>query len=235
VPEPRAIIFDLDDTLYPFHTFVKSGFAAIAARLESERGILREDALRVLSLTHGGPERGRELQALCRYFSLSGACIPDLIATFRAHRPDIQLPSASRDVLIAMRATWRVGILTNGIPAVQRRKSDALHIEPLVDAVVCAEETGTGARKPEQAAFEHVLGRLGVRADRAVFVGDDPVADIDGAARCGLRTVHLGLGDSTWPPARRQPDVKLTSIRDVPRAAESLMETNTDSEAEDVA
>ena len=35
-PEPGAVIFDLDDTLYPFRRFRLSGFAAAADALEAE-------------------------------------------------------------------------------------------------------------------------------------------------------------------------------------------------------
>jgi hypothetical protein len=39
LPEPRGIVFDLDDTLYPYRAFVRSGLRVIGQR------IAREDAV----------------------------------------------------------------------------------------------------------------------------------------------------------------------------------------------
>jgi len=46
--DQRAIVFDLDDTLYPYRAFVRSGFRAVACRLVADRGIPPAAVLRVL-------------------------------------------------------------------------------------------------------------------------------------------------------------------------------------------
>jgi putative hydrolase of the HAD superfamily len=46
-----------------------------------------------------------------------------------------------------------------------------------------------GAEKPDPEIFEEALRTSGVRRDRAVHVGNDPVADIRGAAEAGIDTV----------------------------------------------
>ncbi|MEZ4669570.1 MAG: HAD family hydrolase [Anaerolineae bacterium] len=46
-----------------------------------------------------------------------------------------------------------------------------------------------GILKPHPAIFQHTLQQLGVTADEAVFVGDNPIADIAGAQGAGMQAV----------------------------------------------
>lgn len=51
-----------------------------------------------------------------------------------------------------------------------------------------------GLRKPELAAFNHVVGAIGVPASRIVFF-DDSAENIAGARACGLAAVHVKSSD----------------------------------------
>ncbi len=221
---PRAVIFDLDDTLYPLEWFVQSGFAAAAQWLERDRGIPEDQSLDVLRRARRTGERGREFQQLCATFQLPVSYIPMLVRLVREHEPLIHLPEESTATLGRMHQTWRVGVLTNGIPDVQRRKVRALKLVFNVDSIVFAADCGTGLGKPDPAAFLTVLERLGVESDRAVFVGDDPLADIHGAGLLGIRTIFVSPASLTdWPEGVMPPDVRVRSLLEVPDAAEWLV------------
>lgn len=58
-----------------------------------------------------------------------------------------------------------------------------------VDAVVFCMDVGW--RKPHPMPFRRALELLGVAAENAVFVGDDPIWDVQGADGAGLRTILL--------------------------------------------
>ena len=223
--EPRAIVFDLDDTLYPLRSFVSSGFAAAADALAPELGVSPEDVLAVLREAREFTP-GLEAQCLAdRYGLESEAFVDRFVGIVRGHWPDIRLPFESHRALLELRPDWRIGILTNGLPEVQRRKVAALGLRDLVDAVVFAAECGDGTGKPEREPFFAVLDELRVSASRTVFVGDDLGLDIFGAARVGMRTIHLTHG---LPPVTghvpTQPDARVPRIGSVPRVAERLIE-----------
>jgi len=59
--------------------------------------------------------------------------------------------------------------------------------------------SGIGFRKPDPRIFRAAAQRLGVRPDRALFVGDNPVTDVAGARSAGLRTAWIVRGD---PPPK---------------------------------
>lgn len=45
--------------------------------------------------------------------------------------------------------------------------------------------------KPNPEIFRHTLGLMGGRSDRAVHIGDDPITDVIGARRSGMKSVWL--------------------------------------------
>ena len=185
-----AIVFDLDDTLYPYRAFLRSGFHAVARKLAVERGVPERTVRRLLRRAPR-TRRGRELQWLCSRLALPVSLVPELVTLVREHRPMVHLPVESLRLLVFLRPNWRIGVLTNGSPRVQRRKVDALGLAPLVDAVVFAAACGSRRGKPDVAPFRTVLQRLGAAAPSTIFVGDDLDADMAGAARIGMRTIHV--------------------------------------------
>jgi HAD superfamily hydrolase (TIGR01509 family) len=219
----RAVIFDLDDTLYPLRRFLLSGFAAVADQVGREAGLAPARILRILRRASGA-WRGRELDRLCGSIGLSRSVIPRLVEIIRRHPPRMRLPRETVRVLGALRPRWRVGVLTNGIPDIQRRKVAALGLEELVDAVVFAAECGSGRGKPEAAAFRSAMARLGTVPRRSVFVGDDLVADVLGAQRIGMRTILVGRRPQHPDQCTRvRPDARVRMLRSVPRVAGRLI------------
>lgn len=216
----RAAIFDLDDTLYERVQFVQSGFAAVADELERRFGLPAPWILATLRRARVRGHEGRELQALCADHGLPETLIPELVDVIRRHEPTLTLGSVASAVVAQMRADgWRVAILTNGLPATQRAKVEALGLEARVDAVLYAEEHAPGG-KPSRAAFDAALAAVGVPASRAVFIGDDLVRDIQGARAAGLFTVRV----PTAGPHRTEGDADVIAmLEEVPAAAGRLV------------
>jgi len=225
-PDARAIVFDLDDTLYPLQRFVRSGFAAVAGELEREYGIERKKALQVLTSAMRTSARGRELQVCADKFRLPEAVVGDLVNIIRLHQPSIRLPRVSIHAIERLRASWRVGVLTNGLPDLQARKVESLGLRFLVDAVVYANAVGDGRGKPAPEPFHEVSRQLGVPPSRTVFVGNDKRCDVFGAACAGMRTIHLA--ESRRSAVGREggacfADAVAGSLADVPSLAEHLV------------
>jgi putative hydrolase of the HAD superfamily len=228
--DPRAIVFDLDDTLYPYRQFKLSGFDAVARRLARLDGVDARQVGSVLRRSARGAMRGRELQACLDALSLPASLVDDLLTEIRTHEPSLVLPRSAARLLTRVRHEgWRVGILTNGAEPVQRRKIDALTLPPLVDAIVFASAHGTGVGKPERAPFEVISGRLGVPASRTVFVGNDERCDIEGAIGAGMRAIYCAIW--TVPPVGTRAHGVAHRFHQIPRLAEGLLEAVADHHA----
>ena len=91
--------------------------------------------------------------------------------------------------LRGLRADYRLALVTNGAPDLQREKLRGSGLSGYFDAVIVSGEAGVG--KPNPRIFALALERLGVRPDEAVMVGDNPARDIVGAQRAGVRAVLI--------------------------------------------
>lgn len=200
-----ALIFDLDDTLFDqrlaMERFLRGRFDL--------QGELLEDALRI-------DQRGKGPRApLCELVAEAvGLSASDVWATLQADLGGYATPIAPA-VLVAAAERFEVAVLTNGGGANQRAKARAIGVERVVGAERIFVSAEIGSAKPSAAAFSVVLDALGVAAADAVFVGDDPRADIAGGRAVGLRTcwVARGRGFPDTPP----PDWTIDSIEDLPR------------------
>jgi putative hydrolase of the HAD superfamily len=111
-----------------------------------------------------------------------------------------------------LRTAVPIGLVSDGDPAIQRAKLEALRLRDAFDVVVFSDELGRDCRKPNRAPFDVAVTRLGVEPGRAVYVGDSPVKDITGAMSAGLRAIRVRTGEygdypDDLPPWQVAPDV----------------------------
>ncbi|MFS0553147.1 HAD family hydrolase [Brevibacillus sp. 179-C9.3 HS] len=88
----------------------------------------------------------------------------------------------------------KLGVITNGRGDFQMKNLRAIGIESFFDTILISESEGVS--KPSPIIFERALDRLGVRAGDAVYVGDHPDNDVQGARAVGMKAVWKR--DSYW-------------------------------------
>lgn len=81
-----------------------------------------------------------------------------------------------------------IGLLTNNIAEAWPTVNDGLPIDDLFDVVI--NSAFVGMRKPEHRIYVYALEKLGVRAEHAVFLDDNPV-NLEAARACGLNVVEV--------------------------------------------
>lgn len=94
-----------------------------------------------------------------------------------------------RRVLEMLRTKYRLGLLSNypaSGPVVQ--SLSLLGIHDLFTGVVVSADVGYV--KPHPLPFQEILAKLDVCASEALYVGDNWLADIQGAKRMGMKAVH---------------------------------------------
>ncbi|MGE0039815.1 MAG: HAD family hydrolase [Vicinamibacterales bacterium] len=218
----RAIIFDLDNTLYPERRFALSGFAAVARDVEARDGVPATEAFRLLLRAYKQGHRASAFQRLADRFDLPAGRVSEWVAIVRGHTPRLRLSRRTRRLLADLRSRWKLGLLTNGLPDVQRRKVEALGLQPFFDHVGTPGLPGDGG-KPAPEGFLEACRALGALPRRAVFVGDDYLIDVLGARNAGLRTIHYAPGALPARPAGTA-DAVIARLDEVPRAVEALLQ-----------
>ena len=203
----RAVLFDLDDTLYDESSYVTSGFREVAARISED---LNVDAARVLAcmqaeLARSG--RGKVFDTTLAAFGVDPAPerVAALLACYRTHRPQIALFDDAAACLEAL-SGYRLAVVTDGLPVMQRNKAAALGLERRVNTVVyCWEQRGP---KPDPGAYLEALARLGcVPAVKRSLWATVPITTWPWRGALGMPSVRAsrqvcGGARGAWPATR---------------------------------
>ncbi len=192
MPDIAAVVFDLDDTLYPEREYALSGFRAVADAFADRLGNPSDSAAIMLRLFES-EHRPRVFDALLAEMGLTddGALIERMLETYRNHIPTIRLFDDAEDALKALRADYRLGLLTDGRLGTQGLKIDALDLRDRFDAILITSELGPGFSKPSPRPFEFISTRLQVLGSRSVYVADNPDKDFAGPNALGWMSIQI--------------------------------------------
>jgi putative hydrolase of the HAD superfamily len=216
-----AVIFDLDDTLYPERDYVLSGFQAVARQCCSELGISAEQAFAELrSLFAQGVRADTFNRWLAMHGRTEAPLVPRLVDVYRQHRPAIRPFPEIPALLARLRPRYRIGLLSDGYLGVQQRKFAALGCGGYFDAVVFSDTWGRSAWKPSAIPYEAAMRLLGVPPGAAVYVADNPRKDFLGARRSGMRSIRLRVPEGEYTAlepetAEHAPDHTVTSLAEL--------------------
>ena len=201
----KAVLFDLDDTLFDHRHSSRSGLRAIQERYscfqqatidELEQvhiALLEEVHLQVLRGEIGLQQaRAIRMERLLLQFGdqASRARAEEAAIQYReAYQANRQIVPGTIALLEALRPSLKIGIVSNNLLAEQQEKLRHLGLERHIDALVVSEEVGIA--KPEARIFQVALERLQCRAEEAVMIGDAWQNDIIGARGVGIRAIWL--------------------------------------------
>ena len=189
----KAVLFDLDDTLYPERAFVQSGFRAVGRFLAARHGLDEDELVARMLEVLDREGRGKIFdRVLTESGLLSEERVRLLVHLYRTHRPAI---APFEDVLPALAGLrqrgLRVGIVTDGMASVQRRKLSVLQLEQHLDVVVCSDELGPEYWKPSPVPFRVALELLETGPGRAAYVGDNALKDFAGPNQLGMLSIAI--------------------------------------------
>ncbi|MCG3204397.1 MAG: Phosphoglycolate phosphatase [Elusimicrobia bacterium] len=214
----RAVIFDLDDTLYLERDFVFSGYKAVAEYFFQEKSM---DIFPELKTRFEKGERGDLFTQVIKAHGakVDEGYIKKLVHIYREHHPVIELFPEVRDVLTDMRKRYPLGLVSDGHLSVQKRKFEALNLEGFFGAVVFTDAFGREFWKPHTRGFEECLRGLNVSATDAVYVGDNPAKDFTAPKRLNMKTVRVrrekGLHTSLVSQSGEEPDMEIFSLNEL--------------------
>ena len=231
----KAVVFDYGNTLVPFGRSQWRAYGhSLAGALERIYGPVDLDrffALRALSRDTpfaGDPPTYREndLAAITRRLvrELYGreAVADELTALLRAREEafveNVVLPDGVTGVLERLRARFPLGLLSNYPDGgAIRRSLRAVGIADHFSGVVVSADLGYV--KPHPILFAAVLEQFGVASREVLYVGDNWLADVQGAKRVGMQVaqaVYWGAAEH-FPrqDGDAEPDAVLERLEDL--------------------
>jgi putative hydrolase of the HAD superfamily len=209
----RALLVDLDDTLYAYAPCNEVGLEAVFERLQ-RRVVVSRDGFRALhdevrlelarELAGQAASHDRMLFLKRIVERLLGRVEVGLVLELHELYWEAFLARAepapdAHAVLGRLSRRMPVVLVTNQVTAVQLAKVRRLGFEESLHALVTSQEAG--ADKPDPRIFRLALAAAGVGAEEALMVGDTIRGDLEGATAAGIRCVHTReFRDEVAPP-----------------------------------
>ncbi|MGM7778966.1 HAD family hydrolase [Arthrobacter sp. KNU-44] len=201
----RAVLFDLDNTLFDHPASARAGVDAFLHHLGTERSaqltrwwfeIEEDNYNRFLAKELSFQEQRRE--RLRHFLPLAGLSVPqtntrldELFTTYLQNYEEAwtAFPDAAPALQSLRAAGMPVGVITNGNHDQQTSKIKRIGLEPLLDRIFSSELTNHA--KPAREAFMQPCRLMTVPPGETLYVGDNYRVDIDGARNAGLQAIHL--------------------------------------------
>jgi len=191
----KVIIFDLDDTLYKEREFVEGGFKDVAKYMEERFNIKKADFYKLLLKVLEKQGRGHVFDSCLKEHNLYSKKIVDkLVKIYRFHKPNIKLYPSVKTLLLHLRKSYKLALITDGLKYVQQSKVKALGLEKLFDLIIYTDAFDKKKSKPNPYSFNRVLEYFNVFPEQAVYIGDDPNKDFIGARKLGVKTIRVLQG-----------------------------------------
>ncbi len=226
----RVVAFDLDDTLWDVNRVILRAEDKLGAWLKSEVPHLTYDVVSMRSLRDevlkDNPGVGFQVTEFRRRIIEKAMVKSDIphdesrvlseaaMEVFLVARNEIEFFDGALDAIRHIAATYQLGALTNGNADIER-----LGLADHFSFAFSAEQVG--APKPSPDLFHTALEHTGCEPTQMVYVGDDPIKDIDTANLVGLHTVWL-KNERRPGPGETTPDKTINDIRELPDALSEL-------------
>lgn len=194
----KAVVFDLDDTLYSEKQYVRSGYLKIADKIFHDPMIYEQ-------LWKAFINKEQAIDAVLKRNGIYSEELRDkCLDVYRNQDPDVNLYDGVEEMLVGLREhNVKVGIITDGRANGQRKKIKSLGLEQFADEIIVTDElAGNGNvnlfRKPNTIAFEIMRKRWSVALDDMVYVGDNYNKDVTAAKRMGIDCVYVNNADGLY-------------------------------------
>lgn len=186
----KSIIFDLDNTLYPEESYVKSGFRAVSKYFNEKYSFDDDELFIKIMDIFNNYGRGDVFNRLIRDLNVDEDVL-NLVYIYRYHYPNISLYPESINVLEELKNNFKLGLITDGQVFVQKRKVEALNIEKYFDVIVYTDILGDEFWKPSQKPYKLALSILDIKPTESFYIGDDPYKDFKAPNELKMKSIQV--------------------------------------------
>lgn len=216
----KAIIFDIDNTLYDYDKAHKAAFQELCRYVSGRFGwdqefFEREHKLALEEMRSIAGEQSAVHNRLIRYQRIleknGYSLYPHVTAMAKCYWSkllDEMVPAEGAGRLFALlkERGFIIGIGSDMTAYIQFLKLEKLGLLSYVDFVVTSEESGV--EKPGRELFELCRKKAGVSAKECLFVGDSMKKDVQGAVAAGMQARHVSLD-------KNENGMEFTAIREL--------------------
>ncbi len=194
----KFLLFDLDDTLFDFHTGEANALSNALETFGIEPSRTLTDSYHHFNGIYWKKLERREVTReelkLHRFIDFIGEngldADPHELSVYYEHQLGLQgipLPG-SIELLEELKENYVICAVSNGIAEVQHSRLAISGLGKYFDHLFISEELGIS--KPDPRFFEKAFADIpGFRKEDSLLIGDSMTSDIQGGNNCGIRTV----------------------------------------------
>jgi putative hydrolase of the HAD superfamily len=212
--ELRAIAFDLDNTLWDVGPVIVRAEQRLHAWLRehcpriTERVSIEEMRAARELLARNEPHNAHDftylrisaLAAHARACGYEEAVAERAFQVFFAARNELQPYADVQPALERLRTRYTLASLSNG-----NADLELIGLARLFSVSLNARQIG--AAKPHPHCFQQLARDLRLQPGNILYVGDDPLLDVEAARACGLRTAWMNRSGAPWPTGLQRADL----------------------------
>lgn len=194
----KAVIFDIDNTMYNFDKAHKTGMAALGAYMKENFGLepektasLVKKCMDIVTERTGdtAAQHNRLLRFQCILEQLGSTDYQKAMEMYHVYWDTVIEVMEPEPGLLPLLSRLKergvkLGIGSDMTAYIQYRKLEKLGALAYLDFIVVSEEAG--AEKPTPRFFELCVKKAGCAPEECVFIGDSLKKDVIGAAQYGM-------------------------------------------------
>ncbi|RPI13906.1 MAG: HAD family hydrolase [Ignavibacteriae bacterium] len=234
----KAILFDLDDTLFDHRGSSRTALNQLknshlcfsnVSLDEIERHHLKmleeihinKVLTGLITVPEARRERIRSLFKLAN-FEIDETQLEKYAAFYKScYENSWQAVPGSIELLRELKKKYKIGVISNNLMEEQKRKVLRCGFTGLIDELVVSDEYKIN--KPDKRLFKILLDKLGVKAEEAILIGDAWEADIIGAANARIKTIWFNRFNLPCPDKTICKEItSFIPIEDVVKVIEEL-------------
>ena len=191
----KAILFDLDDTLYSYQDCHNQALISVKEYLKQNYNIdpdefdwfylyISNNLKLNLNMTASSHNRMIYFKKLCQKFKISDELKLNSIywdiffKTMKPFENVVEFLKWNKSINI------KIGIITNFQTEYQIKKLEKLNIYNLIDNLITSEEVGI--EKPHEFIFDYALNEMKVKPQETIIIGDSLMNDINPANKLNI-------------------------------------------------
>lgn len=212
----KVLVFDLDDTLFPEHEFVLSGFQVVSNWVATRYTVF--GFFKVASQLFEEGKRNQIFNLTLEELKVEyePRMIQELLQIYRKHKPHISLYEDAKWAIDYFKQYKQLGLVTDGYLLTQRNKVKSLGIEATFHSIVYSDLYGRENWKPSPIPYLKIMKSTGYRGAEYIYVGDNPCKDFVTAKQLDWMTVQIcregGEYSSITTEKSYEADRKITSL-----------------------
>ena len=214
----KAVIFDLDHTLYDRHGTLAAIVPALRRTFEVDPALSDEEIAKIWCYADDSFVYDGWSYILACLTEKGVFLTPPAYADYRSFMyREFARTAVSFDYALPLLEGFKkegllVGLITNGRHELQYSKLALTGLEYVFDDIIVSGDVGV--EKPDREIFEIACERLGIAPAEAVYVGDNRKNDVDGALGAGMRAVWLAVNPGQR--GKREPTAVIKDLRELP-------------------